>query len=154
MRPGHLVELDALVGDEDDLIPIGPAESQNVGVLRLKNRVRSLPFTTLYFTYILEAFSLKICSQVEGGRETFKVKAYLTLLRELGVRIVGDEVDEVLQTTRIIISTLECGYQVAKFQERRSVLCSDWSVTPCVQSHSPQTSESSGQPGSCSRWRT
>lgn len=47
---------------------------------------------------------------MEGGGETFKVKAYLTLLRELGVRIVGDEVDEVLQTTTIIILILECGY--------------------------------------------
>lgn len=54
--------------------------------------------------HILEDFILKICSQKEGGGETFKVKAYLTLLRELGVRIVRDEVDEVLQTTTIIIN--------------------------------------------------
>lgn len=34
----HLVKLDALVGDEDDLIPCGPAEAQDVGVLHLEQK--------------------------------------------------------------------------------------------------------------------
>lgn len=32
----HLVELYSLVGDEDDLIPVGPTETQNIRVLRLQ----------------------------------------------------------------------------------------------------------------------
>lgn len=34
----HLVKLDALVGDEDDFIPVGPAEAQDVGVLHLEHK--------------------------------------------------------------------------------------------------------------------
>lgn len=38
MRKGsaHLVELDPLVGDEDELVPAGPTETQNDGVLHLQ----------------------------------------------------------------------------------------------------------------------
>lgn len=38
----HLVELDALVGDEDDLVPVGPTETQDVDVLHLRDETKSL----------------------------------------------------------------------------------------------------------------
>ena len=31
----YLVQLNALVSDEDDLVPVGPTEAQNTGVLHL-----------------------------------------------------------------------------------------------------------------------
>lgn len=37
-RSAHLVELDPLVGDEEDLVPAGPTEPQNHGVLHLQIR--------------------------------------------------------------------------------------------------------------------
>lgn len=38
---GHLVELDSLVSDEDDLVPAGPTETQNDGVLHLQIKEHS-----------------------------------------------------------------------------------------------------------------
>lgn len=141
----HLVELDPLVGDEDDLVPVGPTETQNVRVLRLQERQKHGLFTRRQQTHLIRPFknakTRDFCflaavatvtiatlgatkderhhrilqaaipktnnvrgqhARQEKGGETFqskRLRAYLAFLGELSVRIVGYEVDEVLQET-------------------------------------------------------
>ena len=86
----HLVELDPLIGDEDDLVPVCPTETQNICVLRLQDE-----------TNTREQFIHLITQTPTGKRRGYKIKAqvtYFAFLGELCVRIVGDEVNQILQT--------------------------------------------------------
>ena len=48
--PDYLVKLDSLIGDEDDLIPVGPTETQNVGILRLWDETKEAQIRFVYKT--------------------------------------------------------------------------------------------------------
>ena len=88
----YLVELDSLIGDEDDLVPVCPTETQNICVLRLQDETN----TQEQFIYLITQKPNR-----KKERRGFKIKdqvAYLAFLGELCVRIVGDEVDQILQT--------------------------------------------------------
>lgn len=99
MVTAYLVELDSLIGDENDLVPGGPTETQNVGVLRLQRR-QALLHLFPQPNQVLLFWKRKWVADMQGHLWDWGAghTTYLTLLGELCVRVVGNEVDEVLQT--------------------------------------------------------